>query len=129
VTIGDRGYRMGWCLHYLLLLLPAPNNNSSCTSPTYFNCAHAHTRQSHHITNTNIQELSFILWIPRRCKGMHHSYSGWHNRMWWHSYSGWPSIMSLSFAVHTSKVSRYRIRMFTCRGESSQLILVEGHIV
>jgi hypothetical protein len=58
--------------------------------------AHTHTHQSHHITNTNIQELSFILWILRRCTGMHHSYSGWHNRMWWHySYSGWPSFMSL----------------------------------
>jgi hypothetical protein len=33
------------------------------------------------------------------------------------------------FVVHTSKVSRYRITMFTCRGESSHLILVEGHIV
>jgi hypothetical protein len=32
------------------------------------------------------------------------------------------------FAVHTSKVSRYRITMFTCRGESSHLILVEGRI-
>jgi hypothetical protein len=30
------------------------------------------------------------------------------------------------FAVHTSKVSRYRITMFTCRGKSSHLILVEG---
>jgi len=33
------------------------------------------------------------------------------------------------FAVHTSKVSRYRITMFTCRGKSSHLILVDGHIV